>query len=175
MRIVLQPKVSITAAQFTAASGVFDNVNDKQFGSINPKKLTAVLHVTDADRTDTDETYDVYVTSFITLPTAGRVVRWDIVHFPQIAADPATAVTYVAHVSPFGPQPQNVTTAGPGVMAVQTATNLTFVAGSDQGIRTLGAGLVLHGALGEGLSFSLVGGGTTPGPFEFELFVDVQE
>ena len=59
-----------------------------------------------------------------------------------------------------GISPTNVTTTGPGVAAVETATLDTIAAGADEGIKTLGAGLVRHGPWGDRLNHELVIAGT---------------
>jgi hypothetical protein len=168
MRLTLQQTITLTAAQCQANGGVMDNVVSKSFGGNAIKKLLAILRIVSADRTNTDETYDFYLTAWKLL-ASGNYARWDLVHFPQIAA--AAAAIYTADVKDMGPYPQNVTTAGPGVAAVTTATMAVVTAGANQGIRTLGAGLIRHGNLGEGLSYSLATGGTTAGPISFELDV----
>jgi hypothetical protein len=157
---------TITAAEF-AVSATQDFFNLAQdFGRDPVREVLLTLRVTAADRTTGNETYDFYVWSYHKLP-CGKFSRWDIYHFPQIAAD-AEAI-HTAILKPDPPEPINVTTAGPGVAAVNTATLATITAGSGQAIRTLGAGYALHGFLGEGLGFSVAGGGTTPGPVTFEL------
>lgn len=163
-KITLTALRSVTAAQFTAASGVFDSQGARAFGLEDVKEVLLGLRVTAADRTNGNETYDIYVTSYITLPS-GTKLWWDIAHFPQLTA--TGSYTMICKGQPA--YPQTITTAGPGVAAVQTASNSVGTAGSGQGIRTLTAGMALHGLLGEGIAYSLVGGGTTPGTFTFEL------
>jgi hypothetical protein len=162
---------TITAANFVTAAAwdFFDLAQD--FGRDPVREALLTLRVTQADRTSTDETYDVYVWSYQRLPCGG-VSRWDVAHFPQIVADAETIYTMMLKADP--PEPINVTTAGPGVAAVNTAALATVTAGSGQSIRTLGAGKAIHGLLGEGLGFSVVGGATTPGPFVFELVATVK-
>lgn len=113
--------------------------------------LIVTLNITSAERDSTDETYDFYIT------TSDGVSSWDLIHFPQIAA--TGAKRYTARLV-RDLQPQNVTTAGPGVAAVETATMRTDTAGSNQGIKTLGAGIVRHGPWGDTLNHELVVGGT---------------
>ena len=150
-RIVLQS--SLTATEST--SGV-----EKYFSIKDVTELTVALKVTSADRTTGNETYDIYITTGIRLPD-GTVTKWDIAHFPQVAA--TGAKTYVACIKGYGsPYSQTVTTAGPGVMAVNTATMKTDTAGSDQGTKTLTAGMVRHGVFGAFISYELVAAGTTP-------------
>lgn len=167
LRMTLQPAFTFSAAQCQANAGVMDNVVAKSFQGMTIKKLLAVLRITSASRADGDETYDFYLTAWKLL-ASGNYGRWDIVHFPQIAAD-AVAV-YTAHVN-CEIYPQNVTTAGPGVLAVTTGTMKVDTAAAGSGIRTIAAGLVRHGSVGEGLAYSLVSAGTTPGPITCELDV----
>ena len=115
--------------------------------------IIVTLDVTVTDRADANETYDFYIT------TGDSVAEWDIVHFTQIAATGTHRFTakVMGEISPT-----NVTTAGPGVAAVETATLDTIAAGADQGIKTLGAGLVRHGIWGDRINHELVTAGTTP-------------
>ena len=150
-RIVLQSAISATGD----ISGARQAFSFKEV-----KEVTVVLKVTSADRTTGDETYDVYVTTGITLPD-GTIAKWDIAHFPQVAS--TGAKTYVASVKGYGvPYPYTVTTAGPGVAAVVTGTMKTDTAGAAEGIKSLTAGMVRHGVLGEFVSYELVTAGTTP-------------
>lgn len=113
--------------------------------------LIVTLDITSAERDTANETYDFYIT------TGDGVSSWDIVHFPQIAA--TGAKRYTAIVSGKS-RPVNTTTAGPGVEAVTTATLKTDTAAADQGIKTLGAGYVRHGAWGDRIGHELVVAGT---------------
>jgi hypothetical protein len=115
--------------------------------------LIVTLNITTTNRSDGDETYDFYIT------TGDGVSSWDIVHFPQIAATGTHRHTAIISGRVL---PQNVTTAGPGVSAVTTATIDTIAAGADQGIKTLGAGIVRHGPWGDRINHELVVAGTTP-------------
>jgi len=170
-RIVVTPLITITAADFAAGAGVVDNMVHKVIPPGQFHRGVASLRVTVADRTNGDEVYNVYLTTFTRLPS-GLYCRWDVLAFPQIAADAA-----VLHVAPFhitGMQnPNSVTTAGPGVSAILTGTRAVTTAGAGGGIRTITAGMVYHGALGEGFSLSVTGGGTSAGPFTFELGVSL--
>lgn len=123
----------------------------KGLGDFSELVITLRIHA--ADRADANETYDFYVTS------ADNRNEWDLVHFPQIAT--TGAKTYVAVVK-RNVLPQTVTTAGPGVAAVNTGTMKTDTAGADQGAKTLAAGLVRHGFVGNRLGYYLVAAGTTP-------------
>ena len=139
----LQASVTKTAAfSGTAVTGLAQYNN-----------TIVTLDVTVTDRGDANETYDFYIT------TGDSVAEWDIVHFTQIAATGTHRFT--ARVSGLL-VPQTVTTAAPGVAVVDTATLDTIAAGADQGIKTLGAGLVRHGIWGDRINHELVTAGTTP-------------
>lgn len=137
-------QASVTkAATFSGASLI------KGLG--NFKSLVVTLDVTSAERDTGNETYDFYIT------TGDGVSSWDIVHFPQIAS--TGAKRYTAIVSGDS-RPVNTTTAGPGLEAVTTATLNTVAAGADQGIKTLTAGYVRHGPIGDRIGYELVVAGT---------------
>ena len=118
------------------------------------RDLIVTLDITVTDRADVDELYDFYIT------TGDGVSSWDIVHFPQIAATGTHRFTAV--VSGGAVRPFTVTTAAPGVASSGTGTMDTIAADADNGIRTLGAGIVRHGAWGDRLNHELVVAGTTP-------------
>jgi len=127
-------------------------------------ELNITLLVTAADRTNSDETYDVYITS----QDAGGAA-YDLVHFPQIAT---TGVkTYTARLS-ARLSDQNVTSATPGVAANDPGTLRTDTAGSNNGIRTLAAGLVRQGGWGNSIGHEVVVAGTTPGPFTYRILIN---
>ena len=137
-------QASVTkAATFSGASLI------KGLG--NFKSLIVTLDVTAAERDTGNETYDFYIT------TGDGVSSWDIAHFPQIAA--TGAKRYTAIIAGDS-RPVNTTTAGPGVEAVTTATLKTDTAGADQGIKSLGAGYVRHGPIGDRIGYELVVAGT---------------
>ena len=115
---------------------------------INGRDLIVTLDVTAAD---SGGTYDFYIT------TSDGVSSWDIAHFTQIAGTSAKRYTAIISGSVY---PVNITTAGPGVLAVTTGTLETETAGSNNGIKTLGAGLVRHGPWGSRIGYSLVAAGT---------------
>jgi hypothetical protein len=115
-------------------------------------ELVITLAITAA--THTTETYDFYIT------TGDGWSTWDVVHFPQIAT---TGVkTFTARITSQNQIPTNVTTANPGVSANDTAIFQTDTAGANQGIKTLGAGIVRHAPWGSCLGYELVcaGGGS---------------
>lgn len=129
------------------------------------QSLIIVLRVYSAERDSSNETYDLYVTNG---PTANKADHWDIVHFPQIAT--TGAKTFVARLNAYL-RPENVTTAGPGVAANETGTMRTETAGSAQGIKALGAGIIRHGPLGNFIGLELVVAGTIATGIDFEVEV----
>ena len=174
--IILQELITVTAAQFTASATpstlIFDNVipgtatsADKRFGQDGVQRVTAVLRCTAHDNTTTNETYQFYLTTFKTLPS-GTKARWDLGAFIVISGATA-AVIQVMTV--MGQTTAPVLYAANGTTGVDVSVLTVTTAGAGTGIRTIGAGLVRHGRIGEGLSYSLVGGGTTPGPITYEL------
>lgn len=138
------------------------NFNELKAGLGDFLELLITLKIHSADRANADETYDFYIVS------ADARNEWDIVHFPQIAA--TGAKTYVAAVR-GATIPYQVTTAAPGVSSVESATLKTDTAGAGNGAKTLAAGIVRHGVVGNKLGYYLVVGGTTPGPVVFSIDV----
>jgi hypothetical protein len=170
IKICLQPKITLTADQIYAGTShtTLDNIVQKEFGLQNIKRIVATLFVTLADRTNADETYNFYLTTY-QKSAAGLYSRWDVCAFPQIAAVGPLYYTMICNANP--PEPLSVTTAGPGVAAVLSGSLATYTAGAGNGIRVATAGMAYHGVLGEGLSYSLVAGGSTPGPITYEIQV----
>ncbi len=119
-----------------------------------------------AERDTGNETYDFYITA------SDGVSSWDIVHFPQIATTGAKRFTAIVNLDP--PSPVNVTTAAPGVLAQTSATLQTDTAGSANGIKTLGAGIVRHGAIGNTIGYELVVAGTVVTGISFSLNVQAR-
>lgn len=142
--ITLQSSVSKTATASGTAASLSGGV----------KALILTLDITSAERDSSDETYDVYVT------TSDGVSSWDIAHFPQIAA--TGAKRYTARVICDGLLPQTVTTAAPGVAAVDSAT-LATVTGGTNAIKSLAVGSVRHGPVGITLNHEIVVVGTIGG------------
>ncbi len=125
------------------------------------RTLIFTLDVTAVDRGSSDETYDIYVT------TGDDTSLWDIVHFPQVAT--TGAKRYTARVNLQADPMGTVTTASAGVQAIDSATLATVTAGSGQGIKTLGAGLVRHGAVGNTFNHELVVVGTITTGISYSL------
>jgi hypothetical protein len=125
--------------------------------------LEVTLDITSAERDTGNETYDFYIT------TSDGVSSWDIAHFPQIAATGAKRYTFQISLKP--PTPVNVTTAGPGVLAQTTGSMKTDTAGSGEGVKTLGAGIVRHGAIGNSIGYELVVAGTVATGIVFSIQV----
>jgi len=113
-------------------------------------ELVVTLAITSAERDSANETYDFY------LITGDGLSEWDVVHFPQIAT--TGAKTFTARVSSLL-LPQNVTTAAPGVTAVDSGT-LATVSGGTNAPKSLAAGSVRHGPFGNMLRYELVCAGT---------------
>lgn len=115
-------------------------------------EVLITLQITAAARAGA-ETYDLYITS------SDGYGSWDLVHFPQIAT--TGAKTFTARLTSQNQIPTNVTTASPGVSANEPAILQCDTAGANQGIKTLGAGLVRHAPWGSMIGYELVvaGGG----------------
>lgn len=123
------------------------------------RSLIFTLDVVSAERDSGDETYDLYVT------TSDGVSSWDICHFPQIASTGAKRYTMRVELDTRG---ENVTTASPGVAAVDSASLLTS---STNAIKTLAAGSVRNGPIGESLGSELVVAGTVATGIVYRLTV----
>ena len=113
--------------------------------------LVVTWDVTVAERDSANETYDLYVTC------GDGVSTWDVAHFPQIITTGAKRYTAFIHGQLL---PQNVTTAVPGAAANEPGTFKTDTASADQGTRTLVAGVIRHGALGDRCGADIVIAGT---------------
>mgnify|MGYP001108086674 CR=1 FL=1 len=153
-RFQLQSRAT-KAASYSLAAADFDLSKATQ--------LIVVLRVLSAERDSANETYDFYVTNG---PTASE--QWDIAHFPQVAT--TGAKTYAARINGLL-RPENITTAAPGVAAVETGTLNITAAGSGNGAKTLGAGLVRHGPFADFMGLELVIAGTVVTGIEFEIEV----
>jgi hypothetical protein len=163
MNFLLQPAVT-KAASFTGATLTFGPAGQRALRTM--RTLVITLDITSAERDTGDETYDVYVT------TSDGVSSWDIAHFPQIAA--TGAKRYTMRVNLDSVLPQNVTTAAPGVAAVDSASLRTDTAGSNNGIKTLTAGSVRHGAIGITFGHELVVGGTVATGIQYSIQVQAR-
>ena len=138
-----------------------------QFGSAGLRALrdvTAIVFTLDVTAASAGGTFDVWVT------TSDGFSSWDIVHFPQVTG--GGAKRYTARVELAAVIPQSVTTAAPGVAANDPSTLNTITPGSAQGIRTLAAGAVSHGPVGEIISHELVCGGTVGTGVTYTLSMD---
>jgi hypothetical protein len=121
--------------------------------TMDPEELIATLSITSHDRTTGNETTNIYLTS------SDGVSTWDIVAFPQIASTGAKIYTARVNTRLLG---QNVTSAAPGVAAVDPACLKTDTASTNEGIKTLTAGMVRHGPIGNRIGYVAVCAGTTP-------------
>ena len=113
--------------------------------------LVITWDITVAERDSGNETYDLYIIC------GDGVSSWDVAHFPQIVS--TGAKRYMARISGTI-LPQQVTTAAPGAASNETATMKTDTSGADQGTRTLAAGVVRHGPLGDRCGADIVIAGT---------------
>ncbi len=136
----LQPAVTKAASFTGAAIAVPANV----------RSINITLDITVAERDTGNETYDFYIT------TSDGVSAWDIAHFVQIATTGAKRFTASILCDIL---PQTVTTAAPGVSVVRSAT-LATASGGTNAIKSLAAGLVLHGPVGLTINHELVVAGT---------------
>lgn len=135
--------------------------SDRDLGK-GVRRLIVVLEIFSAER-ETNETYDIYITSGV------GTARWDIAHFPQIAT--TGAKRWVAPIyAEFAPVAE-VTTATPGVSANSPACLDVDTAGSNEGIKTLAAGEVRHGALGEFIGHEIVIAGTVATGIDYAITV----
>lgn len=142
----------LNQAALLASANALPLTNWELSGFLN---LLVTLNVTAAADGSSDATYDVYITS------GDGVSEWDVVHFPQIAAAiTTTPKRFTARV--MSQRLAEVTTATPGVAAEPSATLETETAGSAQGAKTLAAGKVRHGPLGDWIGVWVVIAGTLP-------------
>jgi hypothetical protein len=123
--------------------------------------LIVTLDITVAERDSADETYDFYIT------TSDGVSSWDVIHFPQVLTTGAKRFT--ARLLSWL-QPITVTTAAPGVNAVDSGT-LATGAGQLNVIKSLGAGLVRHGPWGSTFSHELVVAGTVATGISYSILI----
>lgn len=148
------PKVLLAGGSFTLQSSVTKAANfsgTAKTGLAGFRAVIVTLDITSAERDSANETYDFYITS------GDGVSSWDVAHFPQIATTGAKRYTAIIDGELL---PQEVTTATPGVSAVASGTYKTDTAGAGEGIKTLAAGKVRHGRVGDQLNHELVVAGT---------------
>ena len=119
-------------------------------------ELVVELTVTAADAAGT---YDFYLITGAGDRQSIAPAEWDLAHFPQIAgAITTTPKTYIARIR-ADLLPQTVTTAAPGVPAIDSGT-LAVGSGGANAPESLTAGSVRHGAFGNTLRYALVAAGT---------------
>lgn len=186
----LQRRITKTASFGPFASSKYQIISEADKQDVTKPDVVAglaqfdaaaiVLVVNAAHRTD--ETYDIYVTgglmkvvqitddSGIQIAEA-HPLRWDVVHFPQIASavTKGTPKIYVARVNGII-LPETVTVASPGVTAIDPACLDISAPASAQGIKTLTAGMVRHGYWGDHLTHELVAAGTAPS-IDYEIWL----
>lgn len=141
LHVLLDSGVTKTASYAPAA---LDLHLDRFTEMVVTLKVTSAVH--------TDETYDFY------LITGDGLSEWDLVHFTQIAS--TGAKTFTARIQ-TDLLPQNVTTAAPGVAAVDSGT-LSTAASATNAPKSLAAGSVRHGPFGNMLRYELVIAGSAP-------------
>jgi len=141
LRAALQSAVT-KAASFSGAS--------LDLGQRRWQELIITLDVTSAERDSADEVYTFFVT------TGDGISFWDIVAFPIITT--TGAKRYTARV--LCDRLAEVTTGTPGIAAEPTSNLRTVLAGSEEGIKTLGGGKVRHGPIGDRIGHELVVVGT---------------
>lgn len=159
--------IHLGTANRLSKSADFSEYDNREIGHV--RRLGVILHVHSADRTNINETYDVYLTS--RLKIGGQVFEWDVIHFPQIATTGEKIYHSVVELQSGVGGPNRVTTAVPGASSMESGTIKIDTAGADQGVKTLAAGTVRHGYLGQELGHYLVVAGTTPGPFVYSIYV----
>lgn len=152
-RIALQPAVT-KGVNFSGTRFV-----SKRLASC--RELVITLDITSAERDSANETYDFYITM------GDGVSEWDIVHFTQVATTGAKRFTARVQAEML---PQNVTSATPGVAAVDPST-LATISGGANAIMSLTAGLTRHGAFGDRIGHELVVGGTIVTGISYSIHV----
>lgn len=130
------------------------------------EEIVVTLSITAADSGGTYDFYLITGTEF----GQGSLAEWDLVHFTQQAG--TTAHTYVARIR-ADLLPQTVTTAAPGVPAIDSAT-LSVAAGATNAPKSLAAGLVRHGAFGNSLRYALVAAGTVTTGITYSIQVQAR-
>jgi hypothetical protein len=160
-KFTLQTQITISAAAFTAASGTIHGT-DKLLGNQGIKRMVMVMDVTSHDNSDANETYQVYITTGFTMPD-GTVARWDVGAYTIVSGADA-AVTQVMFVGEGIQQPTS--NIADGTVTKMTSI-LSVITTNLRG--TLTAAFARHGYFGDFLSYTIVGGGTTPGPIKFEI------
>jgi len=161
-KFTLQPLTTITAAALTAASGTIHG-SLKYLGVDGIKRAALGLHVTTHDNTNANETYQFYITTGIKLPS-GVSMYWDLGAY--IVVSGADAV--VGDIMIIG-EGANAPTS---VVANGTLTGIapTLANGTDLDTRgTITTAIVREGFFGDWLSWTITGGGTTPGPITFQI------
>ena len=129
------------------------------------RELIITLAITAAERDTADETYDFYITT-----EGPGAARWDLAHFPQVLS---TGVkTFVARLR-ADLLPQNVSTATPGVAAVESGT-LTVYAAATHAVGSLAAGLVRHGPWGDKIGYILTIAGTVVTGIAYSITVEAR-
>ncbi len=161
MRFLRSFRFSLDKSVTQAASYAPTAVN---FRLARYRELIVTWDIESAERDTGNETYDLYLIS------GDGVSEWDLVHFPQITA--TGAKRYTARVIDW--QPSNITTASPGVSAIDSAT-LATAASATNAPKSLAAGSVRHGPFGNYLRYELVVAGTVTTGIKYSLQVQAKE
>jgi hypothetical protein len=161
-RMTIQPLIVLSAAAIAAASQV-NHGSLKYIGSKGARKMIATLNVTTHDYTNSDESYQFWITSGMKLPS-GQKCYWDIGAFIAVTgADAVEAQTMFINGEPSTP-----TTVIANATVTSTASNHDLA--TDYDTRgTLTTAVVRHGFIGDWLSWTLASAGTSEGPITFEI------
>ena len=152
---------TLTAAQLTAATGTLHGV-DVPLGNQGIRKMMMALNVRSHDNANANQTYQFYITTGLKTPN-GQTIRWDLGAFVLVSGADAV-VTDVMFIGEGSNAPTSVVANG---TLTGIAPTLSCAATSTRG--TITTAIVREGYFGDFLSWTLIGGGTTPGPIQFEI------
>lgn len=132
------------------------------------REIVVTLDVTAADAAGT---YDFYLITGNEVSQGAALAEWDLVHFPQIANGTRR---YVARL--FADQlGQTVTTGAAPDLATNDPTVLRVdTSGSNQGTKTLAAGVGRHGPFGHTLRYELVAGGSPTTGVTYSVHIEAR-
>jgi hypothetical protein len=150
-----------TAAQLTAASGTLHGTA-KLLGNEGISKAIFALNVTTHSNADANETYQFYITSGIKTGS-GQAIYWDLGAFVVVSGADAQ-VTDVMFVGAGSNAPTSVVANG---TLTGIAPTLSCASTNTRG--TITTAVVREGYFGDWINWTLIGGGTTPGPITFEI------
>lgn len=161
-RITIQPLIELSAAAIAAASQV--NTGSKKYlGTEGCKRMLVALNVTTHDYSNSDETYQFFVTTGMRLPS-GQDCWWDIGAFIVVTGADAVE-SQLMFISNESSNPTSVIANGT-VTAIASNHDLA----TDYDTRgTITTAVVRHGFVGDWISWYLASGGTSEGPITFEI------